>query len=94
MEGTKLPLLTYLLTCILLCLCDQLNAPLHLSAAVLNGTDAETSNEKALDAARFMRLCTTHAPDCTLALGWITGPGCRRYNWSNVKAMYDLLDRY
>jgi len=73
--------------------CVQLNAPLHLSAAVLNGTDAGSSSDRALDAARYMRLCTTHAADCTLALGWVTGHNCRRYSWSDVKAMYDLLDR-
>jgi len=73
--------------------CDQLNAPLHLSAAVLDGTDAKSSNERSLDAARYLRLCTTHVPHCTLALGWVTGPNCHRYSWSDVKAMYYMLDR-
>ena len=72
---------------------EQLNAPLHLSAAVLDGGGAETSSDRALDAGRFIRLCTTHAADCTLALGWVTGRTCRRYNWSDVKAMFELLDR-
>lgn len=82
------------------CSCDlfavcviQLNAPLHLSATVLNGSDVATSNDRALDTARFMRLCTTHAADCTLALGWAAGRRCRRYTWSDVTAMYDILDR-
>jgi len=74
--------------------CKQLNAPLHLSAAVLNGSDADMSDERVLDAGRFMRLCITHAPDCTLALGWVIGHNCQRYNWTDVKAMYDLLDRW
>ena len=72
---------------------EQLNAPLHLSAAVLNGSGAETCVERSLDAGRFLRLCTTHAGDCTLALGWVMGRTCLRYNWTDVKAMYDLLDR-
>jgi len=70
-----------------------LNAPLQLSAAVLNGTDAGTSSDRVLNAARFMRLCTTHVPDCTLALGWLTGHAAQRYSWADVKAMYDLIDR-
>jgi len=60
---------------------------------VLNASGAETSNKRPLDAARFMRLTTTHAADCTLALGWVTGLNTRRYNWSDIKAMHDLLDR-
>jgi hypothetical protein len=73
---------------------DELNAPLHLSAAIIDADPSRLSAERAIDSNRFLRLCMTHAADCTLALGWISAPGSHRYNWTAVKAMHDTIERW
>ena len=69
--------------------------PVQLSATVVGGgREGETP---VLMADQFLRLCITQFPQSTLALGWAPPApdptGLARYNWTDVKLMYDLIDR-
>ncbi|ELT88790.1 hypothetical protein CAPTEDRAFT_189649 [Capitella teleta] len=72
----------------------QLAVPIHLSAAVLNGPNAEFSTSKPLDASRFIHLCSSLMPRATLSLGWtskMVNGKTSRYSWTTVMQMFDLI---
>ena len=71
---------------------------MFLSADILQGPNADTSDNKPIDPQRFLRLCNSLYPQSTLSLGWTTGPaapgGTNRYDWASVKSMHDLVERW
>ena len=75
----------------------QINAPIHLSADVLPGPNADRSHTKVIDSARFLSVCANHFPKSTLSLGWTHGPiksdKPNTYTWAMVKAMYDIVEQ-
>jgi len=72
----------------------QLKVPVHLNAAVIDGSTFYQSQKQVIDADRFLHLCTTNFADSTLSLGWVIDHGTQRYNWTMIKMMYDLIERY
>ena len=51
----------------------QLDVPVHISAAVLNGPNHNAAPSPHLDATRFLRLAKSHYPKATVVLGWADG---------------------
>jgi len=71
----------------------SLRMPVQLSATVVG--DPESSHPSPLiNPDQFLRLCTAQFPQSTLALSWSNEPLRQRYNWTDVKIMYDLIDRW
>ena len=70
----------------------QLKVPVHLNAAVIDGRDG-LSDKQVVDGDLFLRSVMNIFPECTLSLSWVTDSSLARYNWTMVKAMYDLIDR-
>jgi len=75
--------------------------PIQLSASVVGDHHHHTDDHPSyLHADEFLRLCVTQFSESTLALGWAASdlkpvPDVpKRYNWTDVKLMYDLIEKW